>query len=244
MAHDEQRLQEVRIALRQVPANCRCNVRPAEQPTSLTAPWPFAQWGIDLIDPLPMGKVQTKFAVVAINYFTKWAEAKPFAAITERNITALVWKSIICQCGIPNTIISDNGKQFEKRNFKRFCLELNIKQLSSTPMHSQTNGKIEAVNKVIKKILKARLEKLKGQWAEKLPSILWAYRTTPKTLTGETLYSLSFGIEVVVPVEMEVPQLRIQAFDKDLNNEGIFNSLDLMEEHRETARLRVAQHQS
>ena len=46
-----------------------------KQLTPVTSPWPFAQWGIDIIGPMPIGKGQTKFAVVAVDYYTKWAEA-------------------------------------------------------------------------------------------------------------------------------------------------------------------------
>ena len=45
---------------------------PAVEMTPITSPWPFSQWGIDLMGPFPEGKGQTKYVVVAIDYFTKW----------------------------------------------------------------------------------------------------------------------------------------------------------------------------
>jgi ribonuclease HI len=54
--------------------------------TPMTAPWPFAQWGLDIMGPLPVGRRQLKFLVVGIYYFTKWVEAKPLTTITEKNI--------------------------------------------------------------------------------------------------------------------------------------------------------------
>ena len=68
------------------------------------------QWGIDIVDPLPLGKGQVKFLLVAIDYFTKWVEAEALAIITEAKIRSFVWKNIICRFEIPMTIISDNGR--------------------------------------------------------------------------------------------------------------------------------------
>ena len=64
--------------------------RAPEDLNNLVSPWPFAQWGIDLIGPLPMGKGQVKYAVVAADYFTKWAEAEPLATIIEKRVTDFV----------------------------------------------------------------------------------------------------------------------------------------------------------
>ena len=59
---------------------------PAEKLTTITSPWPFSQWGIDIVGPLPIGKGQVKFLLVAIDYFTKWVEAKALATITKAKI--------------------------------------------------------------------------------------------------------------------------------------------------------------
>ena len=80
---------------------------PAKKLTMITSPWPFSQWGIDIVGPLPIGKGQVKFLLVAIDYFTKWVEAEALATITEAKIRSFVW---ICRFGIPMTIISDNGR--------------------------------------------------------------------------------------------------------------------------------------
>ena len=81
--------------------------------TTITSPWPFSQWGIDIVGPLPIGKGQVKFLLVAIDYFTKWVEAEALTTITEAKIRSFVWKNIICRFGILMTIISNNGRQFD-----------------------------------------------------------------------------------------------------------------------------------
>ena len=80
---------------------------------TITSPCPFTQWGIDIMGPLPQGKKQVKFLLIAINYFTKWVEAKALATITEAKVRSFVWKNIVCRFRIPLTIISDNGRQFD-----------------------------------------------------------------------------------------------------------------------------------
>ena len=153
----------------QVVQNCdKCqrfgNVQhvPAKHLTSITSPWPFSTWGIDIMGPLPRGKKQVKFLVVVIDYFTKWVEAKPLAVITEAKIQHFVWKNLVCRFGIPRIIISDNGQQFDNRKFRDFCKELGIKNHYSSPSHPQANGQTEVTNRTLLKLIKIQLKGAKG----------------------------------------------------------------------------------
>ncbi|KAM2850578.1 hypothetical protein PS2_026816 [Malus domestica] len=78
--------------------------------TPMISPWPLAQWELDLIGPMPAGKGKVRYAIVAVDYFTKWAEVEPLATITEGKIEDFVWKNILCRFGIPNAIVTDNGQ--------------------------------------------------------------------------------------------------------------------------------------
>ena len=77
--------------------------------TTISLPWPFAQWGIDIMGPLPQGKKQVRFLLVFIDYFMKWVEAEALTTITEAKVQSFVRKNIVCRFGIARTIISDNG---------------------------------------------------------------------------------------------------------------------------------------
>lgn len=79
--------------------------------------------------PLPQGKRQVKFLLVAIGYFTKWVEAKALATITEAKVQNFVWKNIVCRFGIPQTIISDNSRQLNSREFHSFYSNLGIRNM-------------------------------------------------------------------------------------------------------------------
>uniref|UniRef100_A0A2N9GR51 Uncharacterized protein n=1 Tax=Fagus sylvatica TaxID=28930 RepID=A0A2N9GR51_FAGSY len=209
----------------------------------MTAPWPFAQWGLDIMGPFPIGRRQLKFLVVAIDYFTKWVEAEPLATITERNIQNFVWKAVICRFGIPRVLVSDNGKQFDNPRFRQFSQELGIHNHYSSPGHPQANGQVEVTNRSLLKLIKTRLEGAKGLWPEELPSILWAYRTTVRIPTGETPFRMTFGSEAVVPVEIGLTTLRTSAYDEQQNEEQLRLNLDLIDEVRETAEARMKRYQ-
>ena len=144
----------------------------------MMAPWPFAQWGLDILGPFPVGIRQMKFLVVGIDYFTKWVEAEPLAGITQQNVKNFVWKNILCRFGVPRVLISDNGRQFDNSLFKDFCEHFGIQNHYSSPAHPQANGQVEITNRSLLKIIKTRLKGAKGVWSDELPGVLWAYRTT------------------------------------------------------------------
>ncbi|GJV08823.1 reverse transcriptase domain-containing protein [Tanacetum coccineum] len=77
---------------------------------TITSPWPFYKWGIDIAGPFPEGPGKVKFLIVAIDYFTKWIEAKPVATITGNQVKKFVWDNIVCRFSLPGEIVSDNGK--------------------------------------------------------------------------------------------------------------------------------------
>ncbi|KAM2646678.1 hypothetical protein TB1_000009 [Malus domestica] len=106
------------------------------------------------------------------------------------------------------------------------------------PSSSQSNGQVEAINKIIKRTLKTSLDKAKGYWPEFVPQVLWSYRTLYQISTGETPFSLAFGTEAVVPVELEQATFRVQNYMQRENDKQLTVNLDLVEEHRNQAHLR------
>ena len=216
---------------------------PAEPLTSVTSPWPFQQWGLDILGPLPMGKGQCKFIIVVVDYFTKWAEAEPLATITEQKIRNFVWRAIICKFGIPRALVSDNGKQFDNAKFRDFCAELGIKNYYSSPTHPQSNGQAEVTIRTLKAALKTKLEDLKGSWVEYLPEVLWAYRMTQKSATRETPFALAFGTEAVAPVEVGIKSPRVELASEEQNDEALGLNLELLDERREQVLQRIKEYQ-
>ena len=120
-----------------------------------------------------------KYLLVGTDYFTKWIETEPLANIRDVDVKRFVQKSIVTRFGVPCTLISDNGLQFDNRAFRKYCSDLGINNRYSTPAYLQGNGQAETVNKVIVNGLKTRLDDAKGKWVEELPHVLQTYRTTP-----------------------------------------------------------------
>lgn len=81
-----------------------------EELITITSPWPFAIWGINLIGQLSKGRGSMQHAVVVVNYFTKWVEVEVLVSITTVKIKEFVYKSIICRYGVPYIIVLDNKK--------------------------------------------------------------------------------------------------------------------------------------
>ena len=206
---------------------------PSEPLTLFISPWPFQQWGLDILGPLPIGRGQCKFIVVVVDYFTKWAKAEPLATITKQKIRNFVRRSIICRFRIPRSLVFDNGKQFDNPKFRDLCAELRIKNYYSSLAHPQSNGQAEVTIRTLKAALKTKLQDLKGKWVEYLPKVLWAYRTKRRSATQETLFALAFGTEAVDPVEVGLKSPRIELASTEHHEEVLRLNLDLLEEKRE-----------
>ncbi|GAU27038.1 hypothetical protein TSUD_314000 [Trifolium subterraneum] len=180
------------------------HLTPANKLKTLISPWPFAWWGMNILDPFPTAARQVIYLIVAVDYFTKWIEAEPLAKINASNI-------------------------------------LRTTQHFTSVEHLQTNGQAEAANRVLLRGLRRRMGTSKGNWTEELHNVLWSYRTTPHSTTGETPFRLTYGTEAVIPVEIGEPSSRIEyPPEEDINDELLREELDLVEELRAGASLREA----
>nr|GEX83031.1 reverse transcriptase domain-containing protein [Tanacetum cinerariifolium] len=200
---------------------------PQEKLTPITSTWPFYKWGIDITGPFLEGPEKVKFLIVAMDYFTKWIEAKLVATITGAQVKKFVWDNIVCRFGLPGEIVSENEKQFRDNLFKDRCEKLSIHQCLASVKHSQANGIVERANRSLGKGIKARLEEVSH--------VLWAHHTMIKSSNGETPFSLTYEAEAVIPVEIGMPTLRTAEVDMIKNTEALEINLDLLEEKREQA---------
>ncbi|XP_074341966.1 uncharacterized protein LOC141679365 [Apium graveolens] len=107
------------------------------------------------------------------------------------------------------------------------------------PRYPQANGQAKSSNKIIINNLKRRLTTCKGKWAEELPWVLWSDRTTLKTSTGQTPYSLVYGTEAVLPTEVMILIARYGLLTNDVNNVELSHDKDIVDELTEMAKIRV-----
>ena len=116
---------------------------------------------------------------------------------------------LIYRYGIPRFIITDNGKQFYNSLMDKLCEKFDFKQYKSSMYNAPANGLAEAFNKTLCNLLRKVVSKTKRDWHDRIPEALWAYRTTYRTPTQATPYALVYGVEAVLPLEKQIPSLRI-----------------------------------
>ncbi|XP_075633349.1 uncharacterized protein LOC142605797 [Castanea sativa] len=104
-------------------------------------------------------------------------------------------------------------------------------------------GQVEATNKTIVNGLKKRLEGARGNWTKELQSVLWAYQTTLGRSTRETPFSMTYGAEAVTLVEISLSSMRVANFSLSSNDVQMAMKLDLSEERRDMASIRLANYQ-
>jgi len=117
----------------------------------------------------------------------------------------------------------------------RFIEKYKIKWNYSTGYYPQANGAIEAFNKTLGKMLKKTVHRYRRDWHDRLLEALWAYRVTVRTPTQATPYSLVYGCEAVLPLEVQLPSLRVALHEGLTQDEQIrlrFQELDALEEER------------
>ena len=99
------------------------------------------------------------------------------------------------------------------------------------------------MNQTLLKIIKTKLDDAKVAWLKELPNVLWAYRTTARTSTGETPFKLTYGIKAVIPIEVGVTSTMQEMFHEESNDDHLRINLDCLDEVREKASIRVKKYQ-
>ena len=100
----------------------------------LSSPWPFAQWGLDIVGPFPWATGNRRWHLIGTDYFTKWVEVEPLSNIRDVDARRFIWRNI-AKFGVPHKLILDNGIQFDSKAFRRYCGELGIRNRYSTPAY-------------------------------------------------------------------------------------------------------------
>ncbi|XP_050238250.1 uncharacterized protein LOC126687736 [Mercurialis annua] len=144
-------------------------------------------------------------------------------------------EEIIHQFGIIQLVTTDQGTMFTGKEMQEFATDYGIKLLTSTPYYAQANGQAESSNKIIINIVKKMLEENPRDWHRILSEALWAYRTSRQNATGVSPFMLTYGHDVVLPMEVLVRSLRIAKHNHltpEDYNETIMMELENLEEGR------------
>nr|GEV36521.1 reverse transcriptase domain-containing protein [Tanacetum cinerariifolium] len=162
----------------------------------------FDVWGIDFIGPFPSPRGNI-YILVAIDYLSKWVEAKALPT-NDARVVVKILKYIFIHFGAPRAIISDRGTHFCNDNFVKVMSKYEVTHRLATAYHPQTSGQVEVLNHGLKRILERTVGKNHDSWSEKLEDALWDFRTTYKTPIGCTPYKLVYGKSCHLPIELEL----------------------------------------
>ena len=155
----------------------------------------FDQWAIDFVGPInPLAKrIGSRYIIATTDYLTRWAEARPIKDYSATTTTQFIFENILTRFGCPRILMSDWGKHFLNQTMKALTEEFHVFHQKSTPYHPQANGIVEAINKILEHALTKVCNINRDDYDLIIPSVLWAYRTTCKMLTGHTLFKLAYG---------------------------------------------------
>src|SRR6266498_3809975 len=165
---------------------------------------PFQRIGIDIVGPLTITRRGNRYIVTAMDYFTKWPIAKALKEAMAKAVSKFIYQKIICEHGCSEVLQSDQGTHFVNRVIEDLTEKFRIKYRLSSPYHSQMNGLVERFNQTLCEKLAKLLEET-DQWDEFVDPVLMAYRTTKHSATGVTPFLLTYGREVVLPIDETKP---------------------------------------
>ena len=192
-------------------------------------------WGLDAIGPLPKSFGDHLYILAATDYFSKWVEVVPLREVKKETVVNFIRTHLIYRYSVPCYIITDNGKLFYNRLMTELCEKFGFKQYNSSMYNTPTNGLVEAFNKTLGSLLKKVVSKTKRDRHERIGEALWAYRTTFRTPTQATPYSLVYGVEPILPLERQIPSLWIaiqEGLTEEENAKLILQELESLDKKR------------
>lgn len=175
--------------------------KPVKPPlTPIPVNGPFDRVGVDVLQ-LPKTRQGNRYAVVFMDYLTKWPEVYATPDQTAPTIAKLLVEKVISRHGVPHQLLSDRGPSFLSKLILEICSVMGVKKINTSAYHPQTDGLIERFNRTLTDML-AKTVKTEVEWDERLPYVLFAYRATVQASTGESPFFLLYGRDPQLPTEL------------------------------------------
>ena len=186
--------------------NCQKRGRPIrnEELQPIEIGQPFHRIGIDIKGPLPITTKRNRYIIVAMDYFTKWPEAKAINNMKAQTVAEFIYKEIICRHGVPEQILSDRGTSFVNQIIENLCDKFQTKHRLTSSYRPQTNGMIERFNRTIGECIAKLLSDKEKEWDDYIEAVLLAYRTMKHESTGFTPFQLIYGRQAKLPIDLKV----------------------------------------
>ncbi|XP_061920399.1 uncharacterized protein LOC133661276 [Entelurus aequoreus] len=172
-------------------------VNPAATPRAPLRPLPlievpFERIGMDLVGPFHPSTQGYRFALVLVDYATRYPEAVPLRSISAKSVAQALFQ-VISRVGIPKEILTDQGTSFMSRTLKELYGLLGIKSIRTSVYHPQTDGLVERLNRTLKSMIRKFVHEDKPNWHKWLDPLLFAVREVPQASTGFSPFELLFG---------------------------------------------------
>ena len=164
---------------------------------------PLCKIAIDIVGKLPETEKSNCYILVITDYYSRFVEAYPMKDQTAQTVADIVATEWICRYGVPNQILTDQGRQFESDLFQNLCSLLDIKKLRTARYRPNSDGLVERFNRSLRSMLRALCNDVQSDWDEHLCYVLMAYRATVQESTKCTPNLLMFGHELnISPVDI------------------------------------------
>ena len=163
---------------------------------------PMERVAVDILGPLPESNLGNKYICIVSDYFTKWVEAFPMPNQEAETIAKELVDKFFSRFGIPLSIHSDQGAQFESMLFQQLCELLNLDKTRTTPYRPQSDGLVERFNRTLEDMLSKFVAADQRDWDSNLPLLMLAYRSSIHDSTGQSPYLMMFGRETILPVDL------------------------------------------
>ena len=154
---------------------------------------PMQTVAVDIVGPLPVSPSGNRYVLVALDYFTKWAEAYPIPNQEAGTICPKWVNEMFLRFGLPEQLHSDQGRQFESTLLTEVCKCLGVRKSRTTPYHPQSDGLVERFNRTLLGILATTAADHPSTWEEHIQKVVFAYNTSIQKTTGYTPFFLMFG---------------------------------------------------
>jgi len=163
---------------------------------------PIQRVAMDILGPLPETERGHKYILVIADYFTKWTEAFPMHDMEAQTVAKLFVHHFVCRFGAPDYLHTDQGSNFESILMAEICRLLGILKTRTTPYHPQSDGLVERFNRTLLNMLSVIAKDREQDWDLQLPLVMMAYWTSVQESTQATPFSLMFGREARLPIDV------------------------------------------
>lgn len=154
---------------------------------------PSERVAVDILGPLPPSEAGNRYLLLLVDYFTKWLEAYALLNQEATTVAEVIVKEYVCRFGVPLELHSDQGHNFESQVFAEMCGIIGIMKTRTTPLHPQSDGMVERLNRTLEAQLSKFVNEYQRDWDRYIPLLMLALRSATHKATKCTPALLQLG---------------------------------------------------